>query len=363
MNKKKILKEKNEKILKYLINIKKKINYKKKKIRLEEINYKLKNPDFWSNNLFLELKEEFILIKNIFKKINFLKDNIFNNFKLLKIFEKTKDEKIFDVIKNNLNYLKKKINNLEEKCFFLGKNDKLNCFINIKAGSGGIDSQNWCNILFKMYLNWAEKKNFKIKFIEKKINNNIGIKSITMKIIGNNAYGWLRTETGIHRLVRKNPFNNNKRHTSFSSVYVYPEINDNININYNYSDLRIDLYRSSGAGGQHINKTESAVRIKHLPTNIYVQCQNSRSQHKNKKNALKKLNLKLLNLEFLKKKNIKKKIEDNKKNISWSNQIRSYILDNSIIKDIRTNYQINNVKNITNINLDLFIKASLKAGL
>ncbi|WMC18899.1 MAG: peptide chain release factor 2 [Enterobacteriaceae bacterium PSpicST2] len=354
-----------QKILKNLIYIKKKINYIKKKKRLIKINNEFKKKNLYSNyNFFLKLKKEINLIENIFKKIIFLKKNIYDNIELLEIFKQTKDKSILKYIIKNLEHLNNIINNLENKYIFFKKNDKLNCFLNIKSGSGGIDSQNWCNILLKMYLKWAEKKKFKIEFINKKNNNNNGINSITIKIIGNYAYGWLRTESGIHRLVRKNFLNNKKRHTSFSSVFVYPEYkNDNINNNVNIkeSDLRIDLYRSSGSGGQHINKTETAVRITHLPTNIVVKCQNNRSQYINKISAIKQLNLKLLNLENLKKKKKIKKINDNKLNISWSNQVRSYIFDNSIVKDVRTNLKVKNIKYILDGNLDLFIKNNLKA--
>ncbi|WMC20290.1 MAG: PCRF domain-containing protein [Enterobacteriaceae bacterium PSpyr] len=345
-----------QKIIKKLIYIKKKKKYNIKKKKIKIINIKFKNIFFLNKNKFLiKLTKKYYLIKKFLNKIKFLKKNIYDNIELLYIYNNTKDIEVINYIKKNIIKINNIIKNLENTCIFIGKNDKLNCYLNIKSGTGGIESQDWCNILLKMYLKWAEKKKFKIKFIKESIGNINGIKSVTIKIIGNYAYGWLRTEIGIHRLVRKNLFNK-KRHTSFSSVFVYPIIKKNININIKKKDLRIDCYKSSGSGGQHINKTESAVRITHLPTNFITQCQKTRSQYKNKINAIKKLNIKLLNYKT-------KKTEEKKKNISWGNQIRSYVLDDSFIKDIRTNLKINNIKYVLNGNLDFIIKKNLKAEL
>lgn len=247
---------------------------------------------------------------------------------------------------------------------FYKKYDIYNCYIDFQPGSGGAEAQDWTAILLRMYLKWSEKKKFKTKIINKLTDEQAGIKSATLHIIGKYAFGWLRTESGIHRLVRNSPFNtNNKRHTSFSSIFVYPEIKNNTKININTNDLRIDVYKSSGAGGQHVNKTESAVRITHIPTGIVVQCQDNRSQHKNKKNAMKKIKENLYNLS-IKKKNIEKqKTENEKSDIRWSNQIRSYVFDDSRIKDLRTGIEIRNIQSVLNGNLDKFIKASLNMKL
>lgn len=246
---------------------------------------------------------------------------------------------------------------------FSGKNDKLNCYLDIQPGSGGVESQDWANMLLKMYLKWANKKKFITKIISKYKGEIAGIKSATIYISGNFALGWFRTETGIHRLVRKSPFNSTgKRHTSFASIYVYPDIKEKTKLKMLNSDIKIDVYRSSGAGGQHVNKTESAVRITHIPTNLVTQCQNYRSQHKNKEQAIKQMESKLYNLEIKKNKNAKKDLENLKSKITWSKQIRSYILDLSIVKDTRTGVESNNIQHVLEGNLDTFVKASLKLG-
>ncbi|EPE37293.1 peptide chain release factor 2 [Candidatus Photodesmus katoptron] len=242
--------------------------------------------------------------------------------------------------------------------------DSLNCYMDIQSGSGGTEAQDWASMILRMYSRWAETKGFKIEIIEASEGEITGLKSATLRIFGEYAYGWLRTETGIHRLVRKSPFDaNHRRHTSFASAFVYPDIDNNIEVNLKLSDLRIDVYRASGAGGQHVNTTESAVRITHLPTNIVVQCQNERSQHKNKDQAIKQLRSKLFKLEKQKQNAKKQADEEIKSNIGWGNQIRSYILDNSRIKDLRTGLECRNTQAILNGDLDKFIETSLKAGL
>lgn len=248
---------------------------------------------------------------------------------------------------------------------FSNPEDHNNCYMDIQSGSGGLESQDWSRILYKMYLYWSYKKKFKSKIIHESTGDFPGgIKNITIKFIGKYAFGWLKTETGIHRLVRKSPFDTaHKRHTSFSSIFVYPEINNNIDILFKTSELRVDVYRSSGAGGQHVNRTESAVRITHIPTGTVTQCQNYRSQHKNKKTALKQLLSKLYKLEMIRQNEIKTKIEKNKSKIRWGNQIRSYFLEEQRIKDIRTGIISNNVNDILNGNLNKFIETSLKMGL
>lgn len=247
---------------------------------------------------------------------------------------------------------------------FSKTHDACNCYIDIQSGSGGTEAQDWSKILLKMYLKWLDKKGFKTKIIEESTGEIVGIKSATVQVFGAYAFGWLRTETGIHRLIRKSPFDAGKRrHTSFSSVFIYPDIEEKINIKIHSSDLRIDVYRASGAGGQHVNRTESAVRITHIPTNLVTQCQNNRSQHKNKEQAIKQMKAKLYELQLQKKRREKTQIESNKLNISWGNQIRSYILDNSKIKDLRTGIEKHDIQSVLNGDLDDFIEQSLILGL
>ncbi len=242
--------------------------------------------------------------------------------------------------------------------------DPNNAFLDIQAGSGGTEAQDWAEMLLRMYLRWAESKGFKAEIIELSPGEVAGIKSATVKVEGPYAYGWLRTETGVHRLVRKSPFDSgNRRHTSFAAVFVSPEVEDDIDIEINPADLRIDVYRASGAGGQHVNRTESAVRITHLPTGIVVQCQNDRSQHKNRATAMQQLRAKLYELEMQKKRAQQQQLEESKTDIGWGNQIRSYVLDQSRIKDLRTGVEIGNTQAVLDGYLDPFIEASLKSGL
>ena len=247
---------------------------------------------------------------------------------------------------------------------FSGDYDSADCYLDIQSGSGGTEAQDWAEMLLRMYLRWAESKGFTTEVMEVSDGDVAGIKSATIKVSGDYAYGWLRTETGVHRLVRKSPFDSgNRRHTSFASVFVYPEIDDNIDIDINPADLRIDVYRASGAGGQHVNRTESAVRITHIPTGIVTQCQNNRSQHSNKDQAMKQLKAKLYELEMQKKNAEKQQMEENKSDIGWGSQIRSYVLDDSRIKDLRTGVETRNTQAVLDGDLDQFIEESLKAGL
>lgn len=247
---------------------------------------------------------------------------------------------------------------------FSGDYDSADSYLDIQSGSGGTEAQDWAEMLLRMYLRWAESKGFTTEVMEVSDGDVAGIKSATIKVSGDYAYGWLRTETGVHRLVRKSPFDSgNRRHTSFASVFVYPEIDDNIDIDINPADLRIDVYRASGAGGQHVNRTESAVRITHIPTGIVTQCQNNRSQHSNKDQAMKQLKAKLYELEIQKKNAEKQQMEDNKSDIGWGSQIRSYVLDDSRIKDLRTGVETRNTQAVLDGDLDQFIEESLKAGL
>ena len=263
---------------------------------------------------------------------------------LLELAVEADDEETFNEAVAELDALEEKLAQLEFRRMFSGEYDSADCYLDIQAGSGGTEAQDWASMLERMYLRWA--------------------KSVTIKISGDYAYGWLRTETGVHRLVRKSPFDSGgRRHTSFSSAFVYPEVDDDIDIEINPADLRIDVYRASGAGGQHVNRTESAVRITHIPTGIVTQCQNDRSQHKNKDQAMKQMKAKLYELEMQKKNAEKQAMEDNKSDIGWGSQIRSYVLDDSRIKDLRTGVETRNTQAVLDGSLDQFIEASLKAGL
>lgn len=260
--------------------------------------------------------------------------------------------------------LTKRLEELEFRRMFSGEMDPNAAYLEIQSGSGGTEAQDWANMLLRMYLRWAERHGFKAEVIEISKGEVAGIKGATVKFEGDYAYGWLRTETGVHRLVRKSPFDsNNKRHTSFASVFISPEIDDNIAIEINPADLRTDTYRASGAGGQHVNRTDSAVRITHVPTGVVVQCQSDRSQHKNRASCMKQLRAKLYELEMQKQRDKQNVLESSKKDITWGNQIRSYVLDMSRIKDLRTGVEVGNTQAVLDGDLDKFIEASLLSGL
>ncbi len=283
---------------------------------------------------------------------------------LLDLAVEENDEATFNEVLAELKAVENNLTQLEFRRMFSGEYDSANCYLDLQAGSGGTEAQDWANMLLRMYLRWADAKGFQTEIIDSSDGDVAGLKSATIKIIGDYAFGWLRTETGVHRLVRKSPFDSGgRRHTSFSSAFVYPEIDDKVNIEINPADLRIDVYRASGAGGQHVNKTESAVRITHIPTNIVTQCQNDRSQHKNKDQAMQQLKAKLYEFEMQKKNADKQLQEDNKSDIGWGSQIRSYVLDDARIKDLRTNVETRNTQAVLDGDLDKFIEASLKAGL
>ena len=266
-------------------------------------------------------------------------------------------------IVSDLDKIEDTVAELEFRRMFSGEMDECNAFLEIQSGSGGTEAQDWANMLLRMYLRWGEARGFKTELIEVSDGDVAGIKSATVRFRGPYAYGWLRTETGVHRLVRKSPFDSgNRRHTSFAAAFVSPEIDDDIDIEINPSDLRIDVYRASGAGGQHVNRTESAVRITHLPTNVVVQCQNDRSQHKNKATAMKQLKAKLYELEVQARNAKAQNIEDSKSDIGWGSQIRSYVLDQSRVKDLRTGVETGNTQAVLDGALDQFIEASLKSG-
>lgn len=269
-----------------------------------------------------------------------------------------------EAVEKDLQDLQTRVAELEFRRMFSGEMDSKNAFLDVQSGSGGTEAQDWAEMLLRMYLRWGERKGFKTELIEVSPGDVAGIKSATIEFKGEYAFGWLRTETGVHRLVRKSPFDSsNRRHTSFAAVFVSPEIDEDIEVDINPADLRIDVYRASGAGGQHVNKTESAVRITHLPTGVVTQCQNDRSQHKNKDMAMKQLKAKLYELEIQKRQGEQQQIEDSKADIGWGSQIRSYVLDQSRIKDLRTFVETGNTQAVLDGDLDQFIEASLKSGL
>lgn len=283
---------------------------------------------------------------------------------LLELAELEQDQATVDGVNDDLEQSEKTIADLEFRRMFSGEMDSCNAFLDIQSGSGGTEAQDWAEMILRMYLRWGEAKGFKTEIIEVSDGDVAGIKSATVRFVGDYAYGWLRTETGVHRLVRKSPFDSgNRRHTSFAAAFVSPEVDDDIDIEINPADLRIDVYRASGAGGQHVNRTESAVRITHLPTNVVVQCQNDRSQHKNKATAMKQLKAKLYELEIQQRNAIAQGVEDTKSDIGWGSQIRSYVLDQSRIKDLRTGVETGNTQAVLDGALDQFIQASLKSGL
>jgi len=287
-----------------------------------------------------------------------------DNLELLELAVAEDDEETVVSITEELGELARRVAAMEFQRMFSGELDASNAFLEIQSGSGGTEAQDWANMLLRMYLRWGEAHHFTTEIIELSAGEVAGIKSATVRVSGDYAYGWLRTETGVHRLVRKSPFDSgNRRHTSFAAVFVSPEIDDEIEIEINPADLRIDVYRASGAGGQHVNRTESAVRITHLPTKVVVQCQNDRSQHKNKATAMKQLKAKLYELEMQKKNAAAQELEAGKSDIGWGSQIRSYVLDQSRIKDLRTSVETGNTQAVLDGDLDLFIEASLKQGL
>jgi len=300
----------------------------------------------------------------VVKTIDTLDSGLGDAKDLLDMAVEEDDEDAVDEVKSELDGLQSELEVLEFRRMFSGEMDENNCYVEIQAGSGGTEAQDWANMLLRMYLRWIEAHGFKGELMEVSEGEVAGIKGATIHVQGEYAYGWLRTETGVHRLVRKSPFDSgNRRHTSFSSVFVSPEVDDNIEIDINPADLRIDVYRASGAGGQHVNRTESAVRITHLPTNTVTQCQNDRSQHKNKDQAMKQMKAKLYELELQKRSAESQALEDSKADIGWGSQIRSYVLDDARIKDLRTGVETRNTQAVLDGDLDQFIEASLKKGL
>lgn len=308
--------------------------------------------------------KEKVILEKVVQTLDNLQQHLHDSHELLSMAEQEVDEGAIELVLLDLDKYEKELAQLEFNRMFAGEMDMHNAFLDIQAGSGGTEAQDWADMLLRMYLRWAERRGFKTEMIDINDGDVAGIKSATIRVEGEYAYGWLRTETGVHRLVRKSPFDSgNRRHTSFAAIFISPEVDDDIDIDINPADLRIDVYRASGAGGQHVNRTESAVRITHLPTNSVVQCQNDRSQHKNKATAMKQLKAKLYQLEVQKRSATQQTLEDSKSDIGWGHQIRSYVLDQSRIKDLRTNMETGNTQGFLDGDLDAFIEASLKSGL
>ena len=336
--------------------------------RLDAITSELALEDNWSDkSKLMSLQKEQKQKQSTLNTLDTIKDDIelidYTITSLIKDNDIHDNAEMIEEMNVLLVTIGKKLDSLETTQMFKSKEDFNDAYIDIQSGSGGTEAQDWVAMLLRMYLRWLESKNFKHEVVELSEGEVAGYKSATIKVNGDFAYGWVRTETGVHRLVRKSPFDSgNRRHTSFASVFAYPQVNEDIDIQINSSDLRIDVYRASGAGGQHVNTTESAVRITHLPSKIVTQCQNGRSQHKNKESAMKQLRAKLYLFEINKKNEIKNKVESEKSDISWGNQIRSYILDDSRIKDLRTKHETGNVQAVLDGDLDAFIEKSLKEG-
>ncbi len=335
-----------------------------KQERLKEVSLELESPDVWSDQNRAEaLGRERSQLESVLQQLEAVDRGLADAAELLGLAEEENDEGTVAEVEQELEKISASVERLEFRRMFNRKADASNGFLDIQAGSGGTEAQDWAEMLLRMYVKWCDANGFKAEIIEISPGDVAGIKSATVRVVGDYAYGWLRTETGVHRLVRKSPFDSgNRRHTSFAAVFVSPEIDIDTGVEIDPSDLRIDVYRASGAGGQHVNRTESAVRITHVPSGIVVQCQNDRSQHKNKATAMKQLKSKLYELEEQKRRAEAQALEDSKSDIGWGSQIRSYVLDQSRIKDLRTNVETGNTDAVLNGGLNQFLEASLKQG-
>ena len=336
-----------------------------KRERLAEVELELGESTVWDKPEYAQaLGKERSDLEIVVQTIEKMSSGIAEVEELLSLSQEEDDAELYEAASDDLLGLHSRLEKLEFRRMFSGAMDANNAYLDIQAGSGGTEAQDWAEMLLRMYMRWGESKGFKAELAEVSGGDVAGIKSATLHISGEFAFGWLRTETGVHRLVRKSPFDSgSRRHTSFASVFVSPEISDDIEVDLNMSDVRIDTYRSSGAGGQHVNKTDSAVRLTHEPSGIVVQCQNQRSQHKNKDMAMKQLKAKLYELEEMKRSDEAQTVEDAKADIGWGSQIRSYVLDASRIKDLRTNVEATNTGAVLDGDIDKFIEASLKMGL
>ena len=340
-------------------------DYEGKAERLTEVQRELEQPDVWNKPERAQaLGQERAQLEQVVIVLDELSTGLNDAGELLSMAVEEDDAATVAEVEQDIGRFERKLAALEFRRMFSGEMDANNAYVDIQSGAGGTEAQDWAEMILRMYLRWAEAHGFKAEVIEASAGEVAGIKSSTVHMTGEYAYGWLRTETGVHRLVRKSPFDSgNRRHTSFASVFVSPEVDDNIDIEIDPSDLRIDVYRASGAGGQHVNRTESAVRITHLPTNIVVQCQNDRSQHKNKAQAMKQLKAKLYEFELQKRRAEASVVEEGKADVGWGSQIRNYVLDQSRIKDLRTGVETGNTQAVLDGGLDDFIEASLKQGL
>jgi peptide chain release factor 2 len=340
-------------------------DYAGKRDRLEEVSRELENPNVWSDpERAQSLGRERAQLDQVVTTLDRVGQALEDNAGLLEMAIEEEDPDTLEAVAVDLSQVEERVERLEFQRMFSGERDDRPCFLDIQAGSGGTEAQDWAEMLLRMYLRWAERRGWQAELIEVSAGEVAGIKSATIHLVGDHAFGWCRTETGVHRLVRKSPFDSgNRRHTSFAAVFASPEVDDSFDIEINPADLRIDVYRASGAGGQHVNRTESAVRITHQPTGIVVQCQNDRSQHKNKDQAMKQLRAKLYELEIMKRNAEQQALEESKSDIGWGNQIRSYVLDQSRIKDLRTGVEVGNTQSVLDGDLDPFVEASLKQGL
>jgi len=333
--------------------------------KLEQINGELEDSEIWEDQKRSQLlTKEKKSLETVLVRLEKIKSDLRDTADLFQIVRAEKDEDTLTAIEADVQKIRQIVENMEFCQMFNNPMDNSNCFIDIQAGAGGTEAQDWASMLLRQYLRYCERKGFKVNILERCDGEITGIKTATLKIEGEYAYGLLRTETGVHRLVRKSPFDSsNNRHTSFSSLFVYPEVNDSIDIDIKLTDVRIDTYRASGAGGQHINKTDSAVRLTHVSSGIVVQCQSDRSQHRNRTEAWNRLKAKLYELELRKRTSEQRKQEDSKTDVGWGYQIRSYVLDQARIKDLRTNFESGNIKGVLDGDLDNFITASLKQGI
>ncbi len=335
-----------------------------KAVRLAEVAKELEDPKIWDNpQRAQELGREKKQLEDVVVALSALDGNLNDGSELFELARAEGDDSTLEAVASDVAALQTIVEGLEFRRMFNNPMDPAPCFIDIQAGSGGTEAQDWAAMLERMYLRYCERRGYTTELLEETPGEIAGIKSASIKVTGDYAYGYLRTEIGVHRLVRKSPFDSNaRRHTSFASVFVYPEVDDSIVVDINPADLRIDTFRASGAGGQHINKTDSAVRITHGPTGIVVQCQNDRSQHRNRAEAMAMLKSRLYEHELRKRQAEQQKLEDSKTDIGWGHQIRSYVLDQSRIKDLRTNYEVGDTQRILDGDLDAFIAASLKQG-
>ncbi len=339
-------------------------DYDAKSKRLAEVSEILEDPNIWNDaKRAQELGREKKGLEGVVMSLGTIQQNLTDTKDLFEMAREENDDDTLNAVSMDIDGLEKEVAAMEFRRMFNNPLDPNPCFIEIQAGAGGTEAQDWASMLLRMYIRYAERKGFTVEVLEESEGDVAGIKSATLRLSGDYCYGMLRTETGVHRLVRKSPFDSNaRRHTSFCSVFIYPEVDDSIEIEINPADVRTDTYRASGAGGQHINKTDSAVRLTHVPTNIVVQCQNDRSQHRNRDEAWKMLRARLYEFELRKRQAEQQKLEDAKSDIGWGHQIRSYVLDQSRIKDLRTNVEVGNTQGVLDGDLDQFIEESLKQG-